>query len=110
MSQISQSHRVVVYYQTQYDNRKFVSPAPLTSLATHLIIAAFHLSSDKTIRLNNISPEDPTYNQMWKDVEQMQGDGVKVMAMLGGADKGSYRNLSSGFNDYYNLLSSCIKK
>ena len=107
-------NRVVVYYQTQYDGDKYCSPTPLTPVATHLIVAAFHLFADdngnKMIHLNNVSPDDSTLTQMWTDVAQMQGSGVKVMGMLGGAAKGSYSNLASDFADYYKLLSSCITR
>jgi len=105
-------HRVVVYYQTQYNSNKYISPTPLTPIATHLIIAAFHLFTDdnknKAIHLNNVPPDDSSLTQMWTDVAQMQGSGVKVMGMLGGACQGSYSNLASDFADYYKVLSSCI--
>jgi len=103
-------HRVVVYYQTQYNNGNYVSPTPLISLVTHLIIAAFHLNNDKTVTVNNVAPDDSSLTQMWIDVARMQGSGVKVMCMLGGASDGSYKDLSDNFNDYYAPLSSCITK
>ena len=113
-------HRVVVYYQTQIykdasGNNQYLSPAPLKSLATHLIIAAFHLnagasdSDPKTITLNNLSPDDSTLTQMWIDVARLQGSGVKIMGMLGGWGEKSYQDLTTDFDDYYALVSSCIK-
>ncbi|EDR05807.1 glycoside hydrolase family 18 protein [Laccaria bicolor S238N-H82] len=105
-------NRVVAYYQTQYHGGKYYSPTPLTPVVTHLIVAAFHLFADKDgnklIHLNDVSPEDSTFTQMWADVAQMQESGVKVMGMLGGAAAGSYANLASDFDDYYQLLSTCI--
>ncbi|KIK52935.1 glycoside hydrolase family 18 protein [Collybiopsis luxurians FD-317 M1] len=101
-------HRVVVYYQTQYQDNKYISPSPLISVASHLIIAAFHLNDDKTIHINNDPPDDASFIPMWRDVARMQGSGIKVMAMLGGACQGSYKNLSKDFDTYYGLLSSCI--
>lgn len=113
-------HRVVVYYQTQFDGTKYVSPTPLISVATHLIIAAFHLndgktdSDDKTVTVNSLSPDDSSLNQMWIDVARMQGSGVKVMCMLGGASEGSYQHLDGNsdkdFDKYYAPLKSCITK
>ena len=104
----SPGRRVVVYYQTQYHNNNYVSPTPLIPVATHLIVAAFHLNKDKTIHLNNVPPDDSSLNQMWVDVARMQGSGVKVMGMSGGASDDSYSYLDDDFGDYYNLLSSCI--
>jgi len=43
---------------------------------------------------------------MWVDVARMQGSGVKVMGMLGGASDDSYSYLDGDFGDSYNLLSS----
>jgi hypothetical protein len=103
-------HRVVAYYQTQTDgNNKFISPTPLISLATHLIVAAFHINDDKTVTLNNNAPDSSCYNQLWIDVARMQGSGVKVMAMLGGASDGSFQHLTDNFNDYYPPLKSCLQ-
>jgi len=48
--------------------------------------------------------------QMWIDVARMQGSGVKVMCMLGGASDGSFQHLDSDFDDYYAPLKSCIAK
>ncbi|KDR67369.1 hypothetical protein GALMADRAFT_147158 [Galerina marginata CBS 339.88] len=103
-------HRVVVYYQTQYHDQKYISPAPLIPVATHLIIAAIHLndSGDNIVTLNNLAPDDSSLNQMWVDVARMQGSGVKVMGMLGGASDGSYKLLNKDFDKYYAPLSSFI--
>jgi hypothetical protein len=104
-------HRVVVYYQTQYDNNKYISPTPLISLATHLILGAFHINDDKSIHLNNVSPDDSSLTQLWVDIARMQGSGVKVIGMLGGWADGSFQHLSgSKFNDYYAGLKSCIQE
>jgi len=101
-------HRVVVYYQTQQDGDTYISPSSLTPFATHLIIAAFHLDDDKTIHLNNVSPDDAVFDTMWTEVTFMQLRGVKVMGMLGGAVP-AYFHLTSDFDDYYKLISSCIR-
>ena len=113
-SSCSPVHRVVVYYQTQYDGNKYISPTPLISVATHLVIAAFHLNDGdkdgdpKKVTVNDVSPDDSSLTQMWVDVARMQGSGVKVMCMLGGASEGSYKHLNDDFDDYYAPLKSCI--
>jgi hypothetical protein len=108
----SPSRRVVVYYQTQYNGGKYISPTPLISVATHLIIAAFHLNdgSPKTVTVNDVTPDDSSLTQMWIDVARMQGSGVKVMCMLGGASDGSFQHLDNDFNDFYAPLKLCITK
>ncbi|KIK52930.1 glycoside hydrolase family 18 protein [Collybiopsis luxurians FD-317 M1] len=87
-------HRLVVYYQTQCEGKddktsKYISPTPLIGLASHLIVGAFHLDGN---------------------IARMQGSGVKVLGMLGGAAQGSYRNLYDHFDDWYGRLSECIKE
>ena len=109
-------HRVVVYYQTQYDKGKYISPTPLISTATHLIIAALHLNdgkddkSPKFVAINDVTPDDSTLSQMWIDVARMQEKGVKVMCMLGGASSESYKHLGHDFDSYYAPLKTCITK
>jgi hypothetical protein len=114
-------HRVAVYYQTQYDRTlpsnspfgHYVSPLPLVQVITHLILAAFHINPGRqnAITLNDNSPDDDYYAQMWQDIAEMQGEGVKVIGMLGGAAQGSYQDLTgSGFDLYYPQLAHYIDK
>ena len=100
-------HRVVVYYQTQYVGKKYYSPIPLISAASHVIVAAYHLNDNNgscVIKLNDVSPNDTSLNQMWIDVARMQGSGVKVMGMLGGALDTSFQNLHQDFDNCYASL------
>jgi len=115
-------HRVVVYYQTQYDQSQnatspygfYVSPIPLIHLITHLIVAAFHLNlnnSNPPITLNDNAPDHPMFDQMWKDVKQVQANGIPVMGLLGGAAPGSYDCLTpDNFDTYYPYLHDTIVK
>jgi len=109
-----------VYYQTQYDHSLppdtpfgyYVSPLPLISVITHLILAAFHLNANLPIKLalNDNAPDEPYYEQMWKDIAQMQQTGIKVIGMLGGAAPGSYDCLTPyNFNTFYPLLRDAIR-
>jgi len=115
------AQRTVVYYQTQYDHSlppttqwgAYVSPLPLLHLVTHLILAAFHINANLPIKLalNDNAPDDPYYDQMWKDVAVMKQSGVKVMGMLGGAAPGSYDCLvPDQFDTYYPMLRDTIKQ
>lgn len=97
-------HRVVAYYQTGTQDHNFISPAPLLSLATHLIVGAFQLNDDKTITLNNKAPD--SYYRLWFDVAYMQRNGVKVMAMWTGASANP--GIIGKLEDYYPPLKSCL--
>ncbi|KIK53802.1 glycoside hydrolase family 18 protein [Collybiopsis luxurians FD-317 M1] len=118
-------HRVVVYYQTQYPEinidwkldflmmkmTKYLSPIPLIGLASHLIVSAFHLDgNDNIIYLNKDPPHHASYVRMWRDIARMQGSGVKVIGMLGGASDSSFKNLKDNFGDWYKKLLECIKE
>jgi chitinase len=104
-------HQDVVYYQTQYNGGDYVSPLPMLTNrtgVTDVIVAAIHLDSGGIIHLNDNSPDDPMFTQMWSDLGTMQASGVKVEAMLGGAAAGSYANLATDFSEYYPLLKNLI--
>lgn len=103
--------RVVIYYQTQYDNGSYVSPLGLTDNntgATDLLIGAFHLNGDGSVHLNDDPPSDPKFSQMWADVATMQAKGVHAIGMLGGAGVGSFQNLDNDFDTYYPLLKNVV--
>lgn len=103
--------RVVVYYQTQYDNGTYVSPLGLTDHdtgATDLLIGAFHLNDDGSVHLNDDPPGDPKFSQMWTDVAAMQAKGVHALGMVGGAAQGSFQHLDTDFATYYPLLKNVV--
>lgn len=116
---MADGHRVAVYYQTQYDSSleansaygHYVSPLPLITFITHLILAAFHINTNLpvTIALNDNAPDDPYFDQMWADIADMKAAGVKVTGMLGGAAPGSYAALTpDNFDTYYPQLAAVI--
>ncbi|KAF9460654.1 endo-beta-N-acetylglucosaminidase [Collybia nuda] len=120
---MADGHRVVVYYQTQYDTTlapnspfgHFVSPLPLIGLITHLILAAFHINikpSPIPLALNDFAPDHPQFNQMWEDIAEMRSKGVKIIGMLGGTAPGTYDGLVPGdtFDTYYPILRDSIRK
>jgi len=89
--------RFVQYVQT------FHTPAgkPLSLLpllndntgVTHVNLAALHVNGPDKIVLNDASPNDTSFDQVWSDVAALQQGGIKVLFMIGGAAKGSYANL-----------------
>ncbi|KAJ7173745.1 endo-beta-N-acetylglucosaminidase [Mycena filopes] len=113
-------HRVAVYYQTQYDNNlapnsafgHYVTPLPLITLITHLLLAAFHINfDDVSVHLNDFVPEHPMFTQMWADIAIMQANGIKVIGMLGGAAPGTYTCLvPEFFEKYYAVLAGYIRR
>jgi hypothetical protein len=60
-----------------------------------VIVAAIHLNDGPgNITLNDHRPDDKRYDQLWGEVIWLQGSGVKVLGMLGGAAKGTFERLS----------------
>jgi chitinase len=105
------SHRVVVYYQTQYDGSSYVSPLGLTQNGTgvtDVVVAALHLDADGVVHLNDDPPDSSRYTQMWTDLASMQSQGVRVEVMVGGAAQGSFQRLDTDFDTYYPLLRDTI--
>jgi hypothetical protein len=92
--------RFVLYAQTFHHNDTDSSPVLLQPLirnpaVTHVNIAAFHINGPGWIHLNDFPPSNTIYNTLWKEVEELKNSGIKVMAMLGGASRGSYWKLPS---------------
>ncbi|WJV44791.1 glycosyl hydrolase family 18 protein [Streptomyces flavofungini] len=109
--------RVVVYYQTQYANGSYVSPLGLTrngTGVTDVLVAAVHLNDIKgpyaPVHVNDDPPEAAKYDQMWRDLKEMQRQGVHVLAMVGGAAPGSFTRLDTEFDTYYPLLRDFIRR
>ena len=91
--------RLIVYAQTFHDSAdNYHSLLPLLTNntgVTHVIVAAIHLNEGPgNITLNDHTPEDKRYETLWGEVKWLQGSGIKVLGMLGGAAKGSYERLS----------------
>nr|ACV60538.1 endo-beta-N-acetylglucosaminidase [Flammulina velutipes]ACY01407.1 endo-beta-N-acetylglucosaminidase [Flammulina velutipes] len=99
------ANRLVVYYQTHYKNGAFVSPLPLIGYVTHLLLAAFHLNMGNVgpdiVHLNDFMPSDAYFAPMWPEIAMMQGNGTKVLGMLGGAAPGTYECLVDELFDVY---------
>ncbi|TBU27847.1 endo-beta-N-acetylglucosaminidase [Dichomitus squalens] len=113
MVSLAVANRVVMYYQTQYQNGQYVSVLPLIGYVTHLFLAAIHLNMGHTgpdiVHLNNNQPADPFFDPMWPELAQLQGNGTKVIGMLGGAAAGTYDCLvDSLFDTYYPALKDVI--
>ncbi|KAL1837677.1 hypothetical protein VTJ49DRAFT_3527 [Mycothermus thermophilus] len=101
----SEIPRLILYHQTTHTpSGRPISLLPLlhrrnhTIALTHLILAAWHIHPPPpgthrypcTIRLNDHPPDHPRYATLWEEVRLLQRAGVKVMAMVGGAARGSF--------------------
>lgn len=116
---INQGPRVIVYHQTHHapNNGPPISILPLLTNATgvtHVIIAAIHLNDPPgNITLNDHPPDHPRFNTLWAEVSWLQGSGVKVLGLLGGAAKGSYERLDgtdeARFEAFYLPLRDMIR-
>ncbi|KAH3964516.1 hypothetical protein HBI70_089510 [Parastagonospora nodorum] len=108
--------RLIVYHQTIHDPQgNYHSLLPLLTNntgITHVIVAAIHLNEGPgNITLNDHRPDDKRFDQLWGEVAWLQGSGVKVLGMLGGAAKGSFERLSGddeSFEAHYTPLRTLI--
>ncbi|KAF1980735.1 glycoside hydrolase family 18 protein [Aulographum hederae CBS 113979] len=112
---LPQGPRLIAYAQTHHQNDVPVSLLPLVireTGITHVIVAAIHVNEGPgNITLNDHKPDDPRFATLWMEVAWLQGAGVKVLGMLGGAAQGSFGRLSGGdeeFEQYYLPLKSLI--
>lgn len=129
MPPIPHSPKVVVYHQTHHsrDGQRPVSILPLLGRdggppsATHIVVAAVHINdacSDKPLTLNDHAPDHARFDVLWSEVATAQQRGVRVLALLGGAAKGSYERLDiarqgttkASFETYYALLYNLLRK
>ncbi|WP_372667310.1 glycosyl hydrolase family 18 protein [Amycolatopsis kentuckyensis] len=102
--------RVVVYYQTIYNGSTYVSPLPLRDAgATDVIVGAIHLDANSVVHLNDDPPNAAKFTRMWQDLATLRGQGVHVLAFVGGAAAGSFQRLETQFDTYYPVLRNLIR-
>ena len=67
---------------------------------THVILASLHLHEQpRVMRLNDDALDSPLHTVIWEEVGILQENGIKVMALLGGAAAGSYKRLNGTESD-----------
>lgn len=77
-----------------------------------IIISSIHFDDGKTdieIFLNDYSPEDKRFNNMWKETESCKEKGIEILAMMGGAGL-AFHVFFSEFGKTYPLLLNFFKK
>ncbi|THU78582.1 hypothetical protein K435DRAFT_811427 [Dendrothele bispora CBS 962.96] len=96
---------VIVYYQTHYKNGQFVHPFPSSTAAFHLNFGQF---GNDIVHLNDFPPNSSYFAPLL--LEMMQGNGTKVLGMLGGAAPGTYDCLTADLlYTYYPPLRDVIR-
>lgn len=100
--------KVIYYYQTLNGLQGLLD----NGYATQINLSAIHFGQDSQnkpyIHINDNTPNDPTYTNLWKELEQAQSQNIKICVMLGGAG-GAFQTLFSDFDSYYPLLYQLIK-
>jgi len=105
------NNRIIYYYQTFCGLSDVLnSTSPLS--VSHIYVASIHFGTNDDgspyIHLNNHSPDDSTFDTVWKELQLAHNMGIKIMVMMGGAG-GAYQNLFSNFDVYYSLLKKMIQ-
>ena len=116
MAPIPSSARIVCYHQTHYDGDTYISVLPLITEnagVTHVIIGAIHLNEEPgDITLNDDPPSHPKFESLWEEADTLQFSGIKIMAMLGGAARGSFARLDgdeAAFEAFYRPLRDVLR-
>lgn len=97
--------RLITYYQTLHDEHgRPISILPLLTQpgisVTHVILAALHINEDPSaLTLNDHVPRHERYTTLWAELRVLQAAGLRVMALLGGAAKGTYQRLDGDSDD-----------
>jgi hypothetical protein len=98
-SHSTDTSRLVMYVQTfKTPDKQQLSLLPLIekhTQVTHIILASLHLHDvPGEIRLNDDRLESPIWDDLWHEVWLLRQNGIKVMALLGGAAGGTYKRLN----------------
>lgn len=108
--------KVIFYYQTFKDSEdNLISLEPVlydTTPLTHIHVSSIHFGIDENkepyIHLNNRSPYNAYFNEVWRDVEKASKKNIKIVLMIGGAG-GGYSSFFSDIDMYYDLLYNLLK-
>ena len=101
------SPKIIYYYQT------FTSLQPILNLGsvTHIHLSSIHFGKDTDntpyIHLNDYSPYDAKFEEVWKELFIATQKNIKVILMVGGAG-GAFQDLFSNFEVYYHLLEELV--
>ena len=99
--------RIIYYYQT-FNTLK---PILTDKTVTHIHLSAIHFGYDQNnepyIHLNNFSPYNSKFDEVWKELFIATQNNIDVRLMVGGAGT-AFQKLFSDFNTFYPLLIQLI--
>lgn len=103
--------KIIYYYQTFIGLNDLFSKATIP--VTHIHLSSIHFGKDyknnSYIHLNDYSPDDYRYNELWEDLEKAIEKNIKIVLMIGGAG-GAYDALFLNYSLYKSLLFEIIDK
>jgi len=109
---MAKSQRIIYYYQTFKGLDDLIND-PNSCHVTHIHLASIHFGLNKNflpyIHLNDYSPSNSIFDNVWKQLSILYSRGIKIVLMVGGAG-GAFMELFSNFKAYYNLLLDTIKQ
>ena len=96
--------KTIYYYQTFVGLDKILS---MPEIVDTIIVSSIHFDKN-LIYLNDNTPFDPIFNQLWTQTNILSQHDVTIMLMIGGAG-GAYQELFKNFSVYYPLLVNLIR-
>ena len=108
--------RTIFYYQTlKTKDDKLISVDPVlyeNTPLTHIHVSSIHFGVDVNkepyIHLNNRSPYNSYFDEVWDNIEYASSKNIKIVLMIGGAG-GGYNSFFSNISMYYDLLYTLLK-
>lgn len=100
------SPKIIYYYQTLTSLKPIIS----NHTVTHIHLSAIHFGIDNNnpyIHLNDNSPYDSIFDEVWKELFMATQNKIDVRLMVGGAGT-AFQKLFSNFSLYYPLLLELI--
>lgn len=100
--------KIILYYQTFTDiSSVLIEDSPVT----HIHVSSLHFGEnekgDPYIHLNNFSPYNSKFDDLWENMKKAVKLGIRVKLMLGGAG-GAYTALFSNYPVYYSYLKELL--
>ena len=104
------SNNVCYYYQT-FNGLNDILANPM--VVNVILLSSIHFGTNNDgspyIHLNDHSPYDKIFDQVWDETKHCHDLGITITVMLGGAG-GAYSYMTQDFDTYYNLLKDMINK